>query len=265
MYKNSRINDQPLVSIVTPVFNAERFIIETILSVINQTYSNWEMLIIDDISIDNTLKIVKSFEKKDSRIRVFSLQEKGGASLARNKGIFESKGKYIAFLDADDIWMPNKLTVQIELMEVYNYVFTYHNYELIDENSKKLGILRKAPKSITYKRMLFGCSIGCLSVVYNCKELGKVQIKRIDKRNDDALWAALLKKCKRGYLLNEDLARYRISHNSLSSGSKIKLLKYHYLLYRKSYEFNLILSLFFTLTNVLIYFWNKLFMTKMVN
>lgn len=257
MCKNSDLNNSPLVSIITPSYNASHYIEETIQSVLNQTYQNWEMIIVDDISTDDTVNIINKYCKIDDRIHLFILDEKGGASLARNKAIRESKGQYIAFLDADDIWKQNKLERQVQFMQENNCAFSYHNYDLIDENSKSLNIRRLAPSSITLKRALIGCSIGCLSAMYDANKVGLVQIKRIDKRNDDALWFKILEKCGKGILLNESLALYRVSSNSLSSGSKVKLLKYHYNLYRTIMEFNPFKSIFYTMTNVFIYFSNK--------
>lgn len=257
MCKNCDLNCYPLVSIVTPSFNASEFIEETIQSVLNQTYQNWEMIIVDDISTDDTVKIIDKYCMIDDRIHLFVLNEKGGASLARNKAIREAKGKYIAFLDADDVWKPTKLEKQVKFMQENDCAFSYHNYDLIDENSKSLHIRRIAPSSINLKRALIGCSIGCLSAMYDANKIGLIQIKRIDKRNDDALWFKILEKCDKGILLDEVLALYRVSNNSLSSGSKIKLLKYHYRLYRINMQFNPIKSIFYTMTNVLVYFSNK--------
>jgi len=251
------MNDKPLVSIITPSYNAEKYIEETILSVINQTYTNWELIIVDDISTDGTLEIIKDFSAKDSRIKWYELNEKGGASIARNMAIRESSGKYIAFLDADDVWKTEKLEKQVEFMETKQCDFSFHNYELINENSVCLNVLRKAPRKISYRRALLGCSIGCLSAMYNAERVGKVQIKRLDKRNDDALWFKILKKCKKGYLLDENLALYRVGNASLSSGKKSKLLKYHYKLYREAQGYSVITSLFFTFTNIIVYFLNK--------
>ena len=254
MYENCDL--APLVSIITPSYNAEKYIEETIKSVQNQTYKNWEMIIVDDISTDQSINIIKKYSESDKRIKYFILNEKGGASLARNKAIQEANGKYIAFLDSDDVWRSEKLEKQVQFMEENSYDFTYHNYELINENSQKLNRLRKSPTSISYKRALIGCSIGCLSAMYNCHTVGKVQIKRLDKRNDDALWLKKKKKCQSGYLLDENLALYRVGNNSISSGSKTKLLKYHFQLYRNQ-DFSVVTSLFFTFTNIIIYFWNK--------
>ncbi len=257
MCENDNINCCPLVSIVTPSYNASKFIAETIESVLNQTYKNWEMLIVDDISTDDTIDIINKYCNIDNRIRLFVLDEKGGASLARNKAIREANGKYIAFLDSDDIWLPTKLEKQVKFMQETDCAFSYHNYDLIDEQSKKLNIRRIAPESINLHRALIGCSIGCLSAMYDSDKVGLVQIKRIDKRNDDALWFKILEKCNKGILLDDVLALYRVSNNSLSSGSKFKLLKYHYRLYRVNMEFNPLKSAFFTMTNVFVYFSNK--------
>lgn len=257
MYKNNNINELPLVSIITPAYNCENYIKKTIDSVKLQTYKNWEMLIVDDVSTDSTKEIVQEEEKLDSRIKYFLLKEKGGASIARNLAIKKAKGKYVAFLDSDDTWSNTKLEKQIRFMEENHYTFSYHNYELIDEKGDKKNILRIAPSELTYFKQLLGCSIGCLTVVYNAENIGIVEIKKIDKRNDDALWIEVLRKCEKGYLLNENLAQYRISNSSLSSGSKIKMLKFHYQLYHQSQGFNFLKSFFFTLTNIIVYFYNK--------
>jgi len=246
-----------LVSIVTPVYNGEAYIEETIKSVLAQTYPHWEMLIVDDRSNDHTQDIVQKYAAVDQRIRFFVLPKKGGASLARNKAIAEAKGEYIAFLDADDLWKSEKLEKQLQFMKANDLDFSYHHYSLIDEHGELCHIRRIAPEKITYRRALLGCSIGCLSVMYRTKRIGTVQIKRIDRRNDDALWLTILKRCECGYLLDQDLAYYRVGNASLSSGSKVKLLKYHYRLYRDITEFGICKSAFYTCTNVFVYFMNK--------
>ena len=246
-----------LISIVTPTYNGENFIAETIKSVQAQTYEHWEMLIVDDLSTDNTVEIVKAFAAQDARIKFFILPEKGGASLARNKAIREAKGDYIAFLDADDLWKPEKLEKQLAFMKEAQVAFCYHHYSLIDEAGQALHIRRIAPEKLSFHRALLGCSIGCLSVMYHAKAVGLIQIERLDKRNDDALWLKILEKCQWGRLLDEDLAYYRIVERSLSSGSKVKLLKYHYRLYRNIMNYHAIKSLYYTICNVFVYFYNK--------
>lgn len=246
-----------LISIITPLYNGEAYIEATIQSVLAQTYTNWEMLIVDDISTDHSSAIVQKYAQQDKRIRFFILETKGGASMARNKAIREAKGSYLAFLDADDLWKPEKLEKQLQYMKEKNIEFCYHHYSLINESGEPCNIRRIAPEKITYQRALLGCSIGCLSVMVAVKNIGLIQTKRIDKRNDDALWLTILKRCHCGYLLDEDLAYYRVSSSSLSSGSKLKLLKYHYRLYRDIVEYDIIRSLFYTGTNIAVYFINK--------
>lgn len=247
-----------LISIITPVYNGEKYLRDTIESVLSQTYPYWEMIIVDDISTDHTQDIVKQYAEKDKRIRYFVLEERGGASAARNKAIAEAKGSYIAFLDADDIWKKEKLENQISFMKEKNIDFSYHHYSLVDEDGTPCRIRRIAPDKLSYQRALLGCSIGCLTVMYCTKHIGLVQIKRIDKRNDDALWLTILKRCKHGVLLDQDLAYYRLGNNSLSSGSKCRLLKYHFRLYRNITEFGILKSGFYTVSNVVIYVFNKM-------
>ena len=256
---------EPLVSIITPSYNSANFIGATIESVLNQTYKNFEMIIVDDLSTDNTEQIVKKYLKNDKRIKFFSLPKKGGASEARNKAISEAKGKYIAFLDSDDIWKKEKLENQISFMENNNIDFSYTDYEYIDEQGKNIGKIRVCPKKISYFRMLLGDSIGCLTVVYNAEKVGKIAIPKLKKRNDYALWCKALKKVKKGYKLNEILASYRKVSSSISSGSKVGLLKFHYQMHREVNKFNPIVASFFTCTNILVYFANKIFRDKEVN
>ena len=252
---------KPLVSIITPVYNGEDTIVETIESVLNQTFKDFEMIVVDDISTDNTRKIVEEYTKKDKRVKYYLLPSKGGASAARNYAISKASGRYIAFLDGDDLWYPEKLEKQIKFMQDNDYHFTYTDYEYIDENSKPLNKMRKCPKKMSYHRMLFGDSVGCLTVIYDSIAVGRISIPELKKRNDYALWCIILKKVKCGYKYNEVLAKYRkvSDSNSLSSGRKIKLLKYHYRVHRNVNEFNPVTSVFYTVTNVVNYFNNKMF------
>ncbi len=253
---------KPLVSIISPTYNDEKTIEATINSVINQSYKNWELLIVDDCSTDGTSDILKKYQKKDKRIKIFSLEEQSGAAEARNKALREAKGKYIAFLDCDDIWLAKKLEKQIKYMEDNKYYFTYTDYEYMDNEGNKLNMKRVCPKTVSYFRMLLGDSVGCLTVVYNREKVGLIQIPLLKKRNDYAMWCKALKKVRTGYKLDGILARYRISNNSISSGKKSKLLKYHYQMHRKCNNFGPMLSVFFTISNTLVYITNKLFRDK---
>lgn len=253
---------KPLVSIITPVYNGEKNISYTIDSVLNQTLDDFEMIIVDDISTDDTKKVINEYAKRDKRIKFYTLTKKGGASAARNFAINKSKGRYIAFLDGDDLWQCDKLEKQIRFMKENNIAFSYTDYEYIDENNNQLNIVRKCPKKMSYFRMLFGDSIGCLTVVYDTKKVGKVQIPEIEKRNDYALWCRILKKVRKGYKYDEVLSMYRKSNSSLSSGKKTHLLKYHYVMHRNINGFNPIVSLFFTGTNGINYILNKVVREK---
>ena len=248
---------EPLVSVITPAFNAEKTIGKTIESVLKQSYKNLEMIIVDDISNDKTIEIVRRYQKKDSRIKLFILDKKGGASGARNLAIKEAKGKYIAFLDCDDLWKKDKLKKQINFMEKNNIYFSYTDYSYIDEFDNDMKKYRKCPKKMSYFRMLIGDSVGCLTVIYNREEVGLIQIPSLKKRNDYAIWCAVLKKVKVGYKYDEILSLYRKSSSSLSSGKKVRLLKYHYQMHRKANNLNVTSSLFFTMTNTLNYFVNR--------
>ena len=248
---------KPTVSIITPCYNCEKWISETIESVLNQTFKDYEMLIVDDMSTDETKKIVTKYQAKDNRIKLINLNKKGGASGARNKALELAQGRYIAFLDGDDLWKPTKLEKQIEYMQKNGIAFSYTDYEYIDENGKPLNIIRIAPKKMSYIRMLIGDSVGCLTVIYDSSKTGKIKIPTLEKRNDYALWCLILKKIKKGYKYNDSLSLYRKNIGSLSAGKKTKLLKYHYDMHRKVNQFNPILATFFTLTNGFNYIINK--------
>lgn len=253
---------KPLVSIITPIYNGEKEIKETIDSVLNQTFTAFEMIIVDDISTDKTVEVVKNYQKKDKRIKLYILDKKGGASAARNKAIKEARGQYIAFLDGDDLWKKDKLEKHIKFMQDSNISFSYTDYCYIDANGNELGIVRRCPKKMSYLRMLLGDSVGCLTVIYDSKKVGKIQIPDISKRNDYALWCQILKKVKVGYKYDDVLSYYRKNNNSLSSGKKVKLLKYHYKMHREINGFNPFVSMFFTITNVINYIMNRVVREK---
>ena len=180
-----------LVSIIMPSWNTERFISETIQSVIDQTYQNWELLIVDDCSTDNTDEVVASF--KDDRIKYFHNEKNSGAALTRNRAMREAQGEWIAFLDSDDLWMPEKLEKQITFMKENGYTLSFTEYEKIDEDSKPLNIYVSGPERVNKRKMYNYDYIGQLTMMYSAKEFGLIQIKDIKKNND---YAILLKLCK---------------------------------------------------------------------
>ena len=237
-----------LVSIITPSYNTGRFISKTIESVLAQSYSNWELIIVDDCSTDNTDDIVNQY-LSDERIRYIKNEVNSGAAVSRNRALREAKGKWIAFLDSDDLWEQDKLEKQIAFMEDNDYHFSYTNYVEIDEKSSPIGKSVTGPKRITKHGMYNYCWMGCLTVMYDAEKVGLIQIEDIKKNNDYAMW---LKVCKKAdcYLLNENLARYRRRSGSISSHGYMKLIKWHYKLYREAENKNSILSFVLTVRNL---------------
>ena len=216
-----------------PAYNCVDYIVESIRSVQNQSYRNWELIVADDNSTDGTVDTVRSMAADDNRIHLLETDINLGPAAARNRAINSAQGDYIAFLDSDDIWFPDKLSRQISFMEQTGYDFTYTAYEKINERSEKMGIVVSAPKSVNYSSMLYrGDPIGNLTVVYDAEKLGKFYVPDIKKRNDFALWLKMMHDCKRAYGLNEVLASYRVRAGSISSTRKSELLKYYWELYR---------------------------------
>lgn len=220
-----------LVSIVMPSYNTAEFIVETIESVVKQTYENWELLIIDDCSLDNTDEVVKRF-LSDTRIRYLKNKQNSGAATSRNRALREAKGRWIAFLDSDDLWEPEKLEKQIMFMEKNGYHFSYTNYSEIDENGKSNGVIVTGPKKITKTGMFNYCWPGCLTVMYDAEIVGLIQIADIKKNNDYAMWLNVCRKVN-CYLLAENLAFYRRGRRgSISSHSIKTMVGWHYRLFR---------------------------------
>ena len=238
-----------------PSWNTGKFIAESINSVINQTYRDWELLIVDDCSTDNTDNIVTSF--KDNRIHYLKNEKNSGAAITRNRALREAKGEWIAFLDSDDLWDPQKLEKMISFMNSNNYTFAYHEYEKIDEYSNPLNILVSGPKVVTKRKMYHYGYPGCLTFMYNAKAIGLVQIKDIKKNND---YAILLKLCKKAncYLLQENLAKYRIRKKSISHDKLIKKLKSHYDLFHLCDEKKAIQAFYYACQNMLYGFLKKI-------
>jgi glycosyltransferase involved in cell wall biosynthesis len=221
-----------LVSIITPSYNSVRFISETIESVLDQTYIHWEMIIIDDGSSDNSIKIVESYLLKDSRIKLIKLSKNMGPATTRNYGIKEAKGRYIAFLDSDDLWYPNKLLQQISFMYNNDIALSYTRYNHIEEKSKKIINEIYIPSKVSYSELLKQNIIGCLTAIYDTKKLGKIYMPEIRQRQDYALWLDILKKIPYAYGIEESLASYRVRSTSISSNKWIAS-KYNWKLYRE--------------------------------
>lgn len=257
------MQDFGLVSIITPSWNCGRFVEEAIRSVKQQTYSDWEMIIVDDCSTDNTKEIVERF-MDDSRIKYHCLDRNSGAAVARNAALKMAKGRWIAFLDSDDIWMPDKLERQIKFMSEHNYAFSYHNYSEIDEAGNALGVEVSGISKAGKFAMFSCCWPGCLSVMYDKNKIGDIQIVPIAKNNDTAMWLKVVRKSP-CYLLNENLARYRRRANSITPKPIWKRAWAHYPLFRVAENMNPITATFWTLMNVAGNTYKKLFFVKKQN
>lgn len=203
---------------------------KSIDSVLGQTYSNWELIVVDDDSSDDSLEIINEYSAKDNRIKVFSLNKNSGAAIARNKAIEQASGRYIAFLDSDDIWLNDKLESQISFMSNNNIKFCYSGYDKIDEYDQVIGTVG-IPSKVSYSDLLKTCYIGCLTVIYDADYFGKVYMPLIRKRQDYALWLTLLKKVDFAYGYKSSTAKYRVHSDSISA-NKFNASTYTWRVYR---------------------------------
>jgi len=220
-----------LVSIVTPVYNSARFISDTIDSIQSQTYKNWELLLIDDCSSDNSYEIIKSYMKDDNRIKYIKLEKNSGAAISRNTGIKNAKGRFIAFVDSDDLWKSRKLEVQVNYMLKHKIAFSFTSYRYIKEDGTSTNKIAKAPKKINYNGLLKNTIIGCSTVLIDKDIMGDFRMPLVRRGQDTATWLQLLKKEKYAYGIEDALVDYRLVGNSISS-NKIKALKRTWNTYR---------------------------------
>ncbi|WP_321826104.1 glycosyltransferase family 2 protein [Maribacter dokdonensis] len=239
-----------MVSIITPVHNSGKFIEECIQSVKLQTYIDWEHILVDDCSTDNSVKIIEEYAQIDSRIKLHCLAVNSGAGITRNKAIELAKGDYIAFLDSDDTWYPKKLQLQLNFMIANDYYFSFTSYDKMDELGNNLNSIVKSKRFVDYHSALYKNPIGCLTVMYDVKYFGKQYMPSIRKRQDYALWLKLLKKSD-AYGLSEVLATYRIGNESISS-NKFKLLKYEWQIYREVEGLSFFKSAFYTVSAIIL-------------
>lgn len=253
--------DYGLVSIITPTWNCGRFISQTIESVMAQTYSNWEMIIVDDCSTDGTENVVKCY--KDDRIKYQCLERNSGAAVARNVALRMAKGRWIAFLDSDDLWIPEKLERQLKFMSDNGYAFSYHEYDEIDEANRYLGVHVSGKRHVGKFDMFACCWPGCLSVMYDAEKIGLIQIENIKKNNDTAMWLKAIKKSD-CYLLPESLALYRRRKGSITPPDIRTKIKWHYTLFRQAEKMNPVTSFFWMCTNILGNSYKKMFYVKKV-
>ena len=233
------------VSIIVPMYNAEKFIRKTIESVLAQTYQNWEMLIMNDVSTDNSLAVVSGYAKKDKRIKIINTEKNVGVVKGRNFLIDLASGKYIAFLDADDYWHNEKLEKQIKFMKEKNASISCTEYTRVKENEEKINdVIIK--EEISYNDMLKNNYLGCLTVIYDAEKIGKRYFKELEKNEDYVLWLEIVKDVDIIYGLKENLAYYRVLDNSRSS-NKVKTAKVRWEIYRKIEKLSLLKSIYYFL------------------
>lgn len=226
------IKDIDLVSVITPAYNSENYISESIESVLSQTYENWELIIVDDKSTDKTKDIIEHYVHNDSRISLIELQENSGAAVARNTALESAKGRYIAFLDSDDRWKNNKLEKQIEFLKRNGYGFTFTGYEYILDSNNPTQKIFRVPSKLNYSQALKNTVIGCLTVVVDKSIIGDFRMPLVRRGQDYLTWLMLLEKGNIAYGLDESLAEYRKVKGSLSY-SKIKAIRRQWYNYRK--------------------------------
>lgn len=243
-----------LVSIITASYNVEQYIAETIASVQSQTYQDWEMIITDDASTDNTCKIIEEIAKKDGRIKLLKLKQNSGPAVARNQSIKKARGRFIAFLDADDIWYPDKLALQVKLMLEQNISVSFTSYQHIDEAGKDLNYVINAIPNLSYAKLLKNNYIGNLTGMYDVSKLGKLYQPNLKKRQDWCFWLEALKRSDKPAVgIQQVLAKYRIRKGSVSR-NKVQLLKYNFLVYHQYLKFSFLKSMLYLVVFLVEYF-----------
>ena len=233
----------PEVSIITPCFNSSKFLKETIQSVMAQTFTNWEWLITDDCSADDSVEIIQ--EINDSRIILTLSEKNGGAGHARNLSLEKATGKYITFLDADDFWEPNFLEEMVSFMKKEQSELAYSNYARCDENLNPTIADFQADKDVTFDNLLKTCRLSLLSSMYDSERVGKEYFPSGSKREDHVMWLNLLKKIPVGKPLNKTMAKYRM-HASSISRKKTNIMKDQYLVYKDYMHFSTLKSWYYT-------------------
>lgn len=231
-----------LVSIVVPVYNAERFLDDTIATVLNQTYTNWELIMVDDCSTDDSVNIISKYTKTDKKIRLYKNKVNSHAALTRNKGIDEAKGRYIAFLDADDLWVPTKLEKQVSFMQEKDCAFSFTGYEFANEKGIPTGKKVKVPETLNYKQALRNTIIWTSTVMFDMSKLTKNETHMPNVKSEDtACWWKVLKHVDRAHGMQDILSLYRRSGGTLSA-NKLKAVKRVWNLYRNVENHNVIYS-----------------------
>lgn len=235
-----------LVSVIMPSYNTAKYIKASIDSVLNQTYENLELIIVDDCSSDNTEEIIKSYT--DKRIKFHKNDKNSGAAVSRNKALAMANGRWIAFLDSDDIWVKDKLEKQINFIKENNYAFVYSDYRIC-LNGVWENVIRTAPNKINKRKIYNYCYFSTITVMYDVEKVGLIQIEDLKKNNDYAMWIQALSKVD-AFRQPECLAYYIKHDDSVSGGSKWRLIKYHYIMWNKGLHKSKIISVLLTINNL---------------
>lgn len=249
-----------LVSIIMPSYNTAEYISDSIKSIQAQTYDNWELIIVDDCSTDNSISVIKSFN--DPRIRIFQNIKNSGAAISRNHALMEAKGKWIAFLDSDDTWSPEKLRKQVSFMKQNGYSFTFTDYRIC-LNGKWMPYINTGPNVVTKRKMYDYCYFSTITVIYDREKIGLIQVADLKKNNDYAMWLQAIEKSN-AYRFPECLSYYIKHDGSVSSENKAKLIKWHYLLFRKGLGKDHLISMILTINNIIHGVWKKIYYKKYI-
>lgn len=237
---------QPLVSLITPVYNAEAYLGACIASVQAQSYPNWEMLLVEDGSADQSWALLKELAAKEPRLRIFKNEQNSGAGASRNKAIAEAKGRYIAFLDADDTWHPDKLAIQIPYMLDNGIAFSHTSYGYTDAAGNRIkDTFHVSNRPIGYHDLLKRTEISCLTAVYDAELIGKFYMSEHRRKQDYALWLSILKSGVKSYPIDQELAWYRQTPGSATS-KKWKLISRHIQFLRETQNMNILTALYYT-------------------
>lgn len=226
------VEHQPFVSVIMPCYNMERFIADTIQSVINQTYADWELLVVDDASSDKTVEVVQSFCEKDPRICLEVKSEHSGIANTRNRCLQMAKGRFLAFLDSDDLWHPDKLEQQLNFMTEHHIGFSYTSYDCVNESGHPLNKTIKTAGNLDYKAYLRNTIIGCSTVMIDTEKVGLVIVPDFRTSEDAATWLDILKKGFKAFAIDQPLTSYKIRQKSASS-NKLKAAYDLWTVYRK--------------------------------
>lgn len=225
------MKEKPIISIITPAYNAAAYISAAIESVLAQTFSDWELIIVDDCSQDETASIVKTYVQKDERIQLLPLHENSGSAVARNTAMDHARGRYLAFLDSDDLWLPEKLATQLQFMQEKDHAFSFTSYVRMHEDGTETSAIVKAPERLVYHDLMKQCVIGCLTVMLDRDQIGPLKMPNMRTRQDYAYWLKIMRNGHKAYGIPKVLAKYRLVPDSISS-NKLQAAKKNWHLYR---------------------------------